>query len=67
MSFPEIFVLGLKQRKEEERGGVEASTFSLRGLIGEQTTLKEMNGADLNPKSFAPGCITQSDASFRHS
>lgn len=46
--------------------GGEASTFSLRGLIGEQTTQAEMNGSNLNPKSFATGCVTESDVSFRH-
>ena len=63
LSFPEFFVLGLKQR---EVWGGEASTFSLRGLIGEQTAQTEINGADLNPKSFATGCVTESDVSFRH-
>lgn len=35
----------------------EASTFSLRGLIEEQTTPTEMSGADLNSKCFATGCV----------
>lgn len=62
LSFPEIFVLALK------KGGTDGggSTFSLRGLIGEQTAPTQMNGAHMNPKCFARGCVTESDVSFRH-